>query len=211
MILSKETINVALTGDVMMGRLIDEKLNEVYPEYLWGDVLPFLQKADLRLINLEAALTNSDRIEPKVFNFKASPDKVQVLQAASVDIVNLANNHSLDFSREGLIETLSCLEKSCSFVSAAAETYLLNKLTGQLNAPVGTQGRSGSRKLKIHLITSDRQIKNQTTFTEWKIPDRTSLDSIVTKASIKDDQGNEISLEYLTNYPPCYKAQVEKG
>lgn len=96
------------------------------------------------------------------------------------------------------------------FVSAAAETYLLNVLKRQLNAPVGTQGRAGSRKLKIHLITSDRQIKDQTTFTEWKIPDRTSLDSIVTKASIKDDKGNEISLEFLTNYPPCYKAQVQQ-
>jgi len=30
MILSKETINVALAGDVMIGRLIDEKLFDVY-------------------------------------------------------------------------------------------------------------------------------------------------------------------------------------
>ena len=112
MIAPTDCIKIALAGDVMMGRLVDEKLNEVPPEYLWGNVLPFLQKADLRLINLEAALTNSNQIEPKVFNFKASPEKVQTLEAASIDVVNLANNHSLDFSEEGLIETLKVLDQA---------------------------------------------------------------------------------------------------
>jgi hypothetical protein len=91
------------------------------------------------------------------------------------------------------------------FISAEAEKYLVDNLARKLNAPIGTQAREGSRKLKIQLITSDRPIKNQRTFTEWKVPDDTSLPWHIRGADIKDDMGEETYLEFLTNYPPCYK------
>lgn len=106
------TVLIGLTGDVMIGRLVNEHLDTVPPSYIWGDLLPILRNHDLNLINLEAALTTSTQIVPKVFNFKADLIKVRVLQEASISVVNLANNHVLDYSEAGLIETLQTLDKA---------------------------------------------------------------------------------------------------
>ncbi len=54
-------ITVALVGDVMLGRGVNETLRSVRPEEPWGDVLPALGSADLRIANLECAITGHDR------------------------------------------------------------------------------------------------------------------------------------------------------
>lgn len=108
----KNTITIGLAGDVMIGRLVNEALDQTPPKYIWGDVLPLLKSNDFNLINLEAALTVSTKEVPKTFNFKADPHKVQALVEASIDVVNLANNHTLDYSVEGLLETLQTLDKA---------------------------------------------------------------------------------------------------
>lgn len=108
----KENVLIALTGDVMIGRTVDEHLSTVPSSYIWGDTLPLLKKADITLINLEAALTTSTHKVPKVFNFKAAPEKVQSLQDAHVTVCNIANNHILDFDVQGLKETLQVLDKA---------------------------------------------------------------------------------------------------
>lgn len=109
---NKNGITIGFAGDVMIGRLVNEHLYEVPAAYIWGDVLSLLRVNDLNIINLEAALTKSTKRVPKVFNFKADPKHVQTLIEGTIGLVNLANNHVLDFSKDGLIETLETLGKS---------------------------------------------------------------------------------------------------
>jgi poly-gamma-glutamate capsule biosynthesis protein CapA/YwtB (metallophosphatase superfamily) len=109
---SKESIQLGLMGDVMIGRLVNELMDDVPPLYIWGNMLPLLKQNDLNIINLEAALTHSMHMVPKVFNFKADPHKVKSLVGASIHIANLANNHILDYSVEGLLETLTTLDQA---------------------------------------------------------------------------------------------------
>jgi poly-gamma-glutamate capsule biosynthesis protein CapA/YwtB (metallophosphatase superfamily) len=104
---------LALTGDVMLGRGVNETLRAARPEEPWGDVLPLLHSADLRIINLECAITEHRRPwsrTPKVFHFRADPLAIEVLRAARVDACSLANNHTLDFEEQGLLDTLAHLE-----------------------------------------------------------------------------------------------------
>lgn len=101
---------LALGGDVMIGRTVNKAISQNGYSYPWGDLLPELIHADVVIVNLETTLTNSDRMVPKMFNFKATPDKVQTLTAAGITAVALANNHILDFSEEGLSETLLTLQ-----------------------------------------------------------------------------------------------------
>jgi poly-gamma-glutamate capsule biosynthesis protein CapA/YwtB (metallophosphatase superfamily) len=106
-------ITLALTGDVMLGRGVNETLPDVRPEEPWGDVLPLLDSADLRIINLECAITEHKRPwsrTPKVFHFRADPLAIEVLRAAGVDACSLANNHTLDFEERGLLDSLAHLE-----------------------------------------------------------------------------------------------------
>jgi poly-gamma-glutamate capsule biosynthesis protein CapA/YwtB (metallophosphatase superfamily) len=106
-------ITLALVGDVMLGRGVNETLRNVRPEEPWGDVLPLLGSADVRIINLECAITEHRRPwshTHKVFHFRADPVAVEVLRAARVDACSLANNHTLDFEEQGLLDTLAHLE-----------------------------------------------------------------------------------------------------
>lgn len=125
---------LTFVGDVMLGRLIDQlfpthNANPVeqriastfidkFPSILgkgkytpsspWGTTLPLLQASDLTLINLEtSATTTNDPWPDKTFNYRMHPANLgPILHAASVDYASLANNHTLDFGTEGLVETV---------------------------------------------------------------------------------------------------------
>jgi poly-gamma-glutamate capsule biosynthesis protein CapA/YwtB (metallophosphatase superfamily) len=119
--MGRET-TLALTGDVMLGRGVNETLHSVRPEEPWGDALPLLLSADLRIINLECAITEYQQPwsrTPKVFHVRADPPAVEVLRAARVDACSLANNHTLDFEEHGLLDTLAYLEAAGILTSGA--------------------------------------------------------------------------------------------
>lgn len=107
-------ITLAMTGDVMLGRKVAEVLDRhMLPEEPWGDVMPLLDAADLRIINLECAITDNEQPwtrTPKVFHFRASPSAIETLQVARIDACSLANNHTLDFEERGLLDTLEHLD-----------------------------------------------------------------------------------------------------
>src|SRR5918994_849177 len=107
-------IVLALVGDVMLGRRVNEALGDMPPEEPWGDALPVLDAADLRVVNLECAITTHDRRwnrTPKTFHFRADPSRaVGVLRAARIDACSLANNHTMDFEEAGLLDTLEHLD-----------------------------------------------------------------------------------------------------
>jgi poly-gamma-glutamate capsule biosynthesis protein CapA/YwtB (metallophosphatase superfamily) len=107
----------------MIGRNVDSVITNRGYAYPWGNVLPLLQSTDVNIINLETTLTYSNNEVPKVFNFKASPDKVNVLTKAHITAVNLANNHILDYSEEGLFETIENLEAARILHTGAGSNY----------------------------------------------------------------------------------------
>ncbi len=106
----QSVVTIGLGGDLMIGRMVNKVLDRADPTYVWGNLLPILKSHDLNLVNLETTLTTSETRVEKVFNFKADPEKVAVLKAGKIDVVNLANNHILDFAEEGLLETVRVLD-----------------------------------------------------------------------------------------------------
>ena len=106
-------LTLAFGGDVMLGRLMNDFVRREGVLYPWGDVRPLLRAADLTLANLECVIAEAGEPwtrTPKVFHFRADPAAVEVLQAAGIDCVSLANNHSLDFQEAGLLETIERLD-----------------------------------------------------------------------------------------------------
>ncbi len=80
--------------------------------YLWGAALEEFEKAapDLRIINLETAVTKSDDHWPgKGIHYRMHPENVACLKEAGIDVASLANNHVLDWGQRGLFETLETL------------------------------------------------------------------------------------------------------
>ena len=119
-------LTLALIGDVMLGRGVAAALKAMQPQDMWGDVLPHLLLADLRIANLECALTR--HAQPwthswKMYHFRADPAAVRFLQAARIDACSLANNHTLDFEARGLRDTLRTLD-AAGICHAGAGLYL---------------------------------------------------------------------------------------
>ncbi|MBY8155994.1 CapA family protein [Vibrio fluvialis] len=80
-------------------------------EAVFGDVLDEIRKADFSFINLECPLTTAEQALSKSGpNIKANPGCVAAL--SSFSLVGMANNHVLDFGREGLQETLNALDST---------------------------------------------------------------------------------------------------
>jgi poly-gamma-glutamate synthesis protein (capsule biosynthesis protein) len=95
------------------------KLNgaEILPlshDYIWGVALSILDNAnvDLRLVNLETAITTAAAWDKKAFNFRMHPANVGCLTAARIDCCALANNHVLDFGISGMEDTINTLTRA---------------------------------------------------------------------------------------------------
>lgn len=81
--------------------------------YVWSVALDKWRRAapDIRLINLETAITRGESFFPKGINYRMSPENVGCLLAAGINCCVLGNNHVLDWGIEGLIDTLQVLER----------------------------------------------------------------------------------------------------
>ncbi|MCI0712068.1 MAG: CapA family protein [Chloroflexi bacterium] len=82
-------------------------------EAVWGDALDELENCapEVRIGNLETSLTTTDSPWPgKGIHYRMHPTNAACLAAARLDCCSLANNHVLDWGREGLVETLATLQ-----------------------------------------------------------------------------------------------------
>jgi poly-gamma-glutamate synthesis protein (capsule biosynthesis protein) len=83
--------------------------------YIWGDALAELDAAapDFRIVNLETSITTSCDYWPgKAVHYRMHPRNAGCLKAARVHCCCLANNHVLDWGREGLRETIATLDEA---------------------------------------------------------------------------------------------------
>jgi poly-gamma-glutamate synthesis protein (capsule biosynthesis protein) len=113
-----------------------ERVNGAIPRpvddsYVWGDALAALRDAapDARIVNLETAVTRSADYVPKGINYKMDPANIGCLTAMGIDCCVLANNHVLDWGRQGLTETLDTL------AVAGIKTAGAGRNAGEAQAP----------------------------------------------------------------------------
>lgn len=94
------------------------------PESVWNDLLPDLRSTqiDLRLINLECAITTSEDLQPRPFATRLHPGNLRFLQAIAPDFCCLANNHTMDWGAAGLRETREVLERAGIATAALVRT-----------------------------------------------------------------------------------------
>ena len=110
---------------------------------IWGDALEVLARLrpDVRIVNLETAVTRSDRPWPKGINYRMNPRNVACLTAAGIDCCVLANNHVMDWDEEGLLETTDVLHR------AGLKTVGAGHDAGEAEAPAILSLPGGDRVL----------------------------------------------------------------
>ncbi len=103
-------ISIAAAGDLMLGSHVISVIKARGVYYPFAATSSHLKSADVAIVNLEAPFTERGTPFEKKFNFKVPPEFAKGLQLSGIDVVNLANNHILDFGKEGLISTMITLD-----------------------------------------------------------------------------------------------------
>ncbi len=97
------------------------------PTTAFGPIAAELGSADLAMVNIETPVTSRGTAEPKEFHFRAPPAAFEAVRAAGIDVITVANNHTLDYGRVGLTDTLNAAKSAgVPFVGAgenAAQAY----------------------------------------------------------------------------------------
>lgn len=104
---------IVLTGDIMLGRNVETKSKEMSDfTYPFRKVADTLRVADIVFANLENPIIDNCPKYDSGYKFCANPEMTQGLVFSGVDVVSLANNHTLNYGQEGLDETLDFLSGS---------------------------------------------------------------------------------------------------
>ncbi len=73
---------------------------------------PSMRSADLAIVNVETAISDSTTKVPKQYNFKSPVKFAEYMADAGIDVGSLANNHSMDFGDQGMIDTVDALREA---------------------------------------------------------------------------------------------------
>ena len=130
------TFTVTVAGDTTLGstdslRKRDDCFERVAEEqgYAWffSGLSDLFGWDDLTLVNFEGTLTEETRKKEKKFNFKAPAAYADILTLGSVEAVNVANNHTLDYGETGRKDTIANLEAAGLVVSGNGQLGIFEK------------------------------------------------------------------------------------
>ena len=98
---------ILLAGDVMFDWGLRETMVKRGFYSPIENLVPIFDEADLKMFNLETPISTYASPDPtKSYVFNAKPDELNLLNRLDVDMVFLANNHTMDYGKEGLAETI---------------------------------------------------------------------------------------------------------
>jgi poly-gamma-glutamate synthesis protein (capsule biosynthesis protein) len=80
------------------------------PATAFGPISAVFHQADFTALNLETSVTSRGTPQPKTFHFRTTPTAFTALRDAGVSLVNMANNHVLDYGQIGLADTLTAVK-----------------------------------------------------------------------------------------------------
>ena len=101
-----DTLNVIFTGDILLDRGVRRVINQHGVDHLFSDGIDSVfRSAQVVVGNLECPATKIEAPVFKQFIFRAEPEWLDALKRHGVTHLNLANNHSIDQGREGLLDT----------------------------------------------------------------------------------------------------------
>lgn len=79
--------------------------------YPFRNVLEYFENDDFTMVNLEGTLCDGGAPANKTFTFRGPSAYINILTENSVEAVNLANNHTLDYGAAGYASTKALLEE----------------------------------------------------------------------------------------------------
>lgn len=164
----KTTVTLSFAGDCTLGyddargyggSFMNEfdKQNQNYGYFL-GNVVGIFEKDDLTVVNLEGPLTDAQTRANDQFVFKGPPEFTNILTQGSVEAVNVANNHTYNYLKQGYADTLENLEKAGIESFGNSKTAIV-EAKGVKIGLLGYVGFIASKPLKEQIKKDIEQIK----------------------------------------------------
>lgn len=112
-------VSVIFGGDMMFDRSVRKVVEKKGGDFIFSCIERVLQDADFVVANLEGPITQHASVSALSsmgdefnYTFTFSPETAELLHNHNIRVVNLGNNHILNFGREGVRSTISELEKA---------------------------------------------------------------------------------------------------
>lgn len=130
-----DTLNIVFTGDILLDRGVRRVIDKHGVDHLFTDgVDSVFRSAQIVVGNLECPATKIQSPVQKLYIFRGEPEWLETLKKHGITHLNLANNHSIDQGREGLMDTRqNIIDAGMTPIGAganmteAAEPILLSK------------------------------------------------------------------------------------
>lgn len=110
---STDTLNIIFTGDILLDRGVRRVINHHGVDHLFSDGIDSVfRSAQIVVGNLECPATKIESPVFKQYIFRSEPEWLDTLRQHGITHLNLANNHSIDQGREGLLDTKQNIEEA---------------------------------------------------------------------------------------------------
>lgn len=140
---TKDKVKLLFAGDMMFDRLIRSAAQENENDFIFQSIHSTLADYDFVIANLEGPITNKNSVsigsdkgskENYIFTFDLSFS--ETLFKNNIKIVNLGNNHTLNFGEDGLWQTILNLENTSvkyfghTGSTVSNQTFLISEIKG---------------------------------------------------------------------------------
>lgn len=106
MLMVADSVSVTITGDILLDRGVRKVIEQKGTDAVFSPFVDSVfQSSDIVIGNLECPATKIKEPSFKQFIFRAEPEWLFTLKRHGITHLNLANNHSVDQGRAGLVDT----------------------------------------------------------------------------------------------------------
>lgn len=109
-----EKIKLLFAGDVYLSDHVLNAYNKGggISGVLDQEYLDHIASADIFMVNQEFPFSSRGTAADKTYTFRLPPEKISMFQEMGIDMVTLANNHTLDFGRDALEDSCLTLDQA---------------------------------------------------------------------------------------------------
>lgn len=138
-IIENETVTIILVGDIMLDRGVEyliEKHGCGDFKFPFLKIADYLKTADIVFGNLEGVISDKGIKVGSIYSFRARPEAIEALKFAGFNVLSLANNHALDYTKAALEDCLTRLNNDqieyigAGFTEKEAFSPLIKKING---------------------------------------------------------------------------------
>ncbi|KAJ5402046.1 uncharacterized protein N7487_007942 [Penicillium crustosum] len=158
---TSKDFTLTFTGDVMLGRLLDQLMPEHVPNQHDERIATTFIKAHPTLLSKGNYTPSSPwgttlPPPPLLYPSMHQPgNRRPILHAGGIDYASLANNHTLDFDTEGLTETVQTLQQANVTYAGVGETANDARKPAVLHLPRASEPiEEGKHRHTVHIYSA---------------------------------------------------------